>query len=199
MEQISLKEIERRASFFYGDGLIDIGIGLGVVMLGVVLVLGLGVFAGACVVALLPIVRSMRRRITFPRMYHMDFIPDPYSELKVHRIATAMTVAVAVILLVGLIVFPRTGIMPARLASWLRANSIIAFSLLIAGMLLFIAWGTGVRRLFTYAAITFVALVCGYWFNVDPAYYFMSLGLVILFSGSTVLARFVRKYPRFDR
>lgn len=199
MEQISLKEIERRASFFYGDGLIDIGIGLGVVMLGVVLVLGLGVFAGVCVVALLPVVRSMRRRITFPRMYHMDFIPDPYSELKVHRIATAITIAVAVILLVGLIVFPRTGIIPARLAAWLRGNSIVAISLLLAGMLLFIAWGTGVRRLFTYAAITFIALVCGNWFNVDPAYYFMSLGLVILFSGSAVLARFVRKYQRFDR
>ncbi len=199
MEQISLKEIERRASLFYGDGLIDIGIGLGVVMLGVVLVLGLGVYAGACVIALLPVVRSMRRRITFPRMYHIDFMPDPYSEPKVHRVATGLAIAVALVILAGLLIFPRTGILPERLAEWLRSNSIVAISLLIAGMLVAVAFGTGARRLLTYAAITFVALVCGNWFNVDPAYYFMALGLVMLFGGSTVLARFVRKYPRFSR
>jgi hypothetical protein len=199
MEQISLKEIQRRASLFYGDGLIDIGIGLGVVMLGVVLVLGLGVYAGACVIALLSVIRSMRRRITFPRMYHLDFMPDPYSEPKVHRVATGVTVAVAVVILACLLALPRAGFLPVRLAAWLRGNPIIEFSLVIAGTLLVVAWGTGARRLFTYAAITFVALVCGNWFNADPAYYFMALGLVMLFGGSMVLARFVRKYPRIER
>lgn len=196
MEQLSLRELERRAALFHGDGLLDIGIGIGILALGVIMVFGLGPAAGISVIALVPVVRSLRRRITFPRMYHIDFIPDPYTGSHAHRIG--MFAVVAGILVVGLLVFLRAGIVPAPLATWLRANTIVALSLLLGCLLLAVAWGTGVRRLFAYALITFLALVCGYWFDVAPPYYFMALGLFILFCGSTVLARFVRKYPKLD-
>jgi len=198
MEQVSLREIERRASLFYGDGLLDIGIGLGVLILGAIMILGLGVFGGVYVALLVPVMRSMRRRVTYPRMYHIDFMPDPYAGSKGHRVTMVVAVAAALILSLGLLVFVKAGVMPVRMAVWLRANTIIAFSLVLASILLIIAWGTGVRRLLSYAALTFVALVCGYWFDAAPAYYFMGLGLVILFCGSMVLARFVRKYPKVD-
>jgi hypothetical protein len=199
MEQLSLREIERRASLFYGDGLVDIGIGIGVLALGVIMIFGLGAAAGLPVVVLIPLVRSMRRRITFPRMHHFDFMPDPYTASKVHRVSAIVAVAIVSILPVAIFVLLRVGAIPARAAAWLRSNTIIAFSLVLAVVFLVIAWGTGVRRLVSYAALTFVALVCGYWFNVVPAFYFMGLGLVILFCGSMVLARFVHKYPRIVR
>jgi MFS family permease len=190
------KEMERRASVCYGDGLLDIGIGLGLLFLGFVMIFGLGVLAAIFMAVLFPIVKSAKRSITVPRMHHLDFMSEPEAEPRLHRIKAVVAVSMIVLLSLGVLAFLMSRMIPARISTGLRDNAIIIFGVMLAALFVFIAWGTVTKRLRVYAAITILALVCGYWFDLSPTWYFMILGAVIAIWGGTVLSRFLRMYPK---
>jgi MFS family permease len=191
-----VKEMERRASVCYGDGLLDIGIGLGLLFLGFVMIFGLGGLAGVYMVMLFPIVKFAKRSITVPRMHHLDFMPEPEAESRLRRIKAVVAVSITVLLSLGILAFFMSWMIPARISAGLRANAIIIFGIMLTALFIFVAWGTVTKRLRIYAAITILAFVFGYWFDMSPTWYFMILGAVIAIWGGTVLSRFLRMYPK---
>jgi hypothetical protein len=105
-------------------------------------------------------------------------------------------VSITVLLSLGILAFFMSWMIPARISAGLRANAIIIFGIMLTALFIFVAWGTVTKRLRIYAAITILALVFGYWFDLSPTWYFMILGAVIAIWGGTVLSRFVRTYPK---
>jgi hypothetical protein len=113
-QNMDLKEIERRANLYHGDGLIDIAIGLAILLAGIADIFDRTSLAAIWVVLWLPIVMSAKKSITVPRMRQIDFTPNAqWFDLD---FALLFTVLGAVILLSGMVVlvrflrkYPRTG------------------------------------------------------------------------------------------
>ncbi len=192
------KEREQRASLCFADGLLDIGIGVGLLALGFLAMLGLGAIAGIYLATLFPIVNLLKRGVTMPRMHHLDFLPDPETERRVLRVRAVVSIAMGMLIALGVLAFFTSRMIPAPVSTWLRENAIVVFGLLLAALFVLLGWGTTTRRFRIYAIITAAALVVGYWFNVGQSWFFVVLGAVITGSGGSVLARFVHEYPRIN-
>jgi len=194
-QSINLKEIERKANLYHGDGLIDIAIGLGILLAGIAAIFGWTAFGGIYVVLLLPALRSAKKSITVPRMRHIDFTPKAQWKLKLVIVTVALSVAVLFTL--GLVVFTRNEALPSWLTAWLREYAGVVSPALLVGLGWLIVLATGVKRLYAYTALAVIAFASGYWFNLEFPLYFTALGAVILLSGIGVLVQFMRKYAPY--
>jgi hypothetical protein len=188
-----LKEIERKANLYHGDGLIDIAIGFVILLAGIAEIFDQTSLAGVWVVLWLPIMMSAKKSITVPRMRYIDFTPK--AQWKVKLVIVTVVLAVAVLFTLGLVVFTKNEALPSWLTAWLREYSRMVWPAALVGVGWLIALATGVKRLYAYAALAVIAFAGGYWFNLDFPLLFTVLGAVILLSGIVVLVRFLRKYP----
>jgi len=193
-QNTNLKEIERKANLYHGDGLLDIAIGLGILILAIAMILDQTAFTGVWVVLWLPIMMSAKKSLTVPRMRHTDFRPAPNAQWKVKLVMVTVAGVVALLFTLGLVVFTRNETIPA-LTAWIREYGLVVVGVLLAGLLSLIAWATDAKRVYAYAALAAIAFASGHWFNLEFPLYLMVLGTVILLSGIVVLVRFLRKYP----
>ncbi len=191
------REMWRRASMYYGDGLLDIGIGIGLLFIGFAMIFGFGALAGIYPALIFPVARSAKRSITAPRMHHLDFMPEPDAESRMRRSRAVVAATVAVLLAIGVLALLMSRTIPARIAVGLRANGLVVVGLTIAALFAALAWGASTKRLLGDAGIAALVLVCGYWFGLSVAWYLMIIGAVVGTRGAFVLSRFLRDYPRF--
>ena len=189
-----LKEIERKANLYHGDGLLDIAIGLGILILTVAMILDQTAFTGVWIVLLLPALRSVKKSLTVPRLRYTDFRPAPNAQWKVKLVIVTVAGVVALLFTLGLVVFTRNETIPA-LTAWIREYGLVVVGVLLAGLLSLIAWATGAKRVYAYAALAVIAFASGHWFNLEFPVYLTVLGTVIVLSGMVVLVQFIRKYP----
>jgi hypothetical protein len=193
-QNTNLKEIERKANLYHGDGLLDIAIGLGILSFAIAMILDQTAFTGVWVVLWLPIMMSAKKSLTVPRMRHTDFRPAPNAQWKVKLVIVTVAGVVALLFTLGLVVFTRNETIPA-LTAWIREYGLLVVGVLLAGLLSLIAWATGAKRVYAYAALAVIAFASGHWFNLEFPLYLTVLGTVILLSGMVVLAQFMRNYP----
>ena len=187
-----LKEIERKANLYHGDGLIDIAIGFVILLAGIAEIFDQTSLAGVWVVLWLPMMMSAKKSITAPRMRYIDFTPK--AQWKVKLVIVTIMLAVAVLFTLGLVVFEYEAL-PSWLTAWLREYAGVVSPALLVGLGWLIALATGVKRLYAYTALAVIAFAGGYWFNLNFPLVFTVLGAVIVLSGIVVLIRFLRKYP----
>jgi hypothetical protein len=192
-QSINLKEIERKANLYHGDGLLDITIGLAILLFGIAEIFDQTSLAGVWVVLWLPMMMSAKKSITVPRMRYIDFTPK--AQWKVKLVIVTVVLAVAVLFTLGLVVFTKNDTLPSWLTAWLREYSRMVWPAALVGVGWLIALATGVKRLYAYAALAVIAFAGGYWFNLNFPLLFTMLGVVIVLSGMVVLVRFLRKYP----
>jgi hypothetical protein len=193
-QNTNLKEIERKANLYHGDGLLDIAIGLGILILTIAMILDQTAFTGVWIVLLLPALRSVKKSLTVPRLRYTDFRPAPNAQWKVKLVIVTVAGVVALLFTLGLVVFTRNETIPA-LTAWIREYGLVVVGVLLAGLLSLIAWATGAKRVYAYAALAVIAFTGGHWFNLEFPVYLTVLGTVIVLSGMVVLVRFLRKYP----
>jgi hypothetical protein len=189
-----LKEIEHKANLYHGDGLIDIAIGLGILIFAIAMILDQAAFTGAWIILLLPALRSVKKSLTVPRLRYTDFRPAPNAQWKVKLVIVTVTGVVALLFTLGLVVFTRNETIPA-LTAWIREYGLVVVGVLLTGLLSFIAWATGAKRAYAYAAMAVITFASGYWFNLEFPLYLTVLGAIIVLSGMVVLVQFMRKYP----
>jgi hypothetical protein len=193
-QNTNLKEIERKANLYHGDGLLDIAIGLGILSFAIAMILDQTAFTGVWVVLWLPIMMSAKKSITVPRMRHTDFRPAPNVQWRVKLVIVTVAGVVALLFTLGLVVFTRNETIPA-LTAWIREYGLVVVGVLLAGLLSLMAWATGTKRVYAYAALAVIAFASGHWFNLEFPLYLTVLGTVLLLSGMVVLVQFMRKYP----
>ena len=191
------REMERRALVEYRDGLLDIGIGLGLLFIGFAMIFGFGALAGVYPVLIFPIARSAKRSITAPRMHHLDFMPESGAESRMRRSRAVIMATFAVLLAIGVLALLMSRGIPSRISDSLRANALVIFGIMLTALFILIAWGTATKRLRSYAGVAILTLVCGYWFDVKVSWYLMILGSFVGVCGAVVLSRFIRDYPKF--
>jgi hypothetical protein len=191
------REMERRAAACYGDGLFDIGMGLGLLFIGFAMIFGLGALAVVYPALIFPVAKAAKRNVTAPRMHHLDFMPEPGEESRRRPGRAALFAALAVLLAIGVRAILMSQWIPARISHGLRANALVIFGCMLAALFGAVAWMSSAKRLRGYAAVALLVFVCGYWFNMEVPAYLMIVGAFVGAYGAVVLSRFVRDYPRF--
>jgi hypothetical protein len=191
------REMNRRAAACYGDGLFDIGMGLGLLCIGFAMIFGLGALAFVYPVLIFPVAKSAKRSVTAPRMHHLDFMPEPGEGSGRRRGRAALVAALVVLLAIGVLALLTSREIPTRISHGLRANALVITGCMLAALFGAIAWMASANRLRGYAAVALLVFVCGYWFNLQVSWYLMIVGAFVGAYGSVVLSRFVRDYPRF--
>jgi hypothetical protein len=182
--------IDRQAYRYFGDGLLDIVVGLMLLLAGVAMILDLAALIGVWVAPLWLIMLSAKKRITVPRMPRSDAM---LSEPRVLKLLTAgVVLGLTLLLALGLIAFSLSEALP-ELRSWFKSfgspllGSLGAVGLAMAG------WATGARRFYAYALLPAAAAASSYWISLEFPVYLALLGTGILLGGLVVLIRFVRE------
>ncbi len=191
------REMERRASMCYTDGLLDIVLGIGLLILGLGLIFGIGAIAVAYCAVIYSLMKMAKRIVTAPRMHHLDFMPDPDAESRLGRARGLASAAVAVLVGLGVVAFFMSRFIPARISAGLRGHAIVIFGVALAALFGLLAWGTATRRQRVYALIAVLMLVFAYWFDLGAGWYVTILGAVSVAWGASALSHFLKEYPRF--
>jgi hypothetical protein len=191
------KDIERRASLYHGDGLLDIFIGLATLLAGAVVLVDRTSFVGIWVVLWLPMMKAAKKSITVPRMRTIDFIPAPNAQRRVKQGIMITVLFLAVLMTLGLVLFTENEAMPSWLTTWAKEYAGVIWPAVLVGIGALIALATGVKRLYAYTLLAVIAIAVSSWFNLGfPLHtYLTGLGAIILLSGMVILAQFLRKYP----
>jgi DNA-binding MarR family transcriptional regulator len=188
-----LKELERKTYLAYHkDGLIDVIIGLSVLGFGLNMALessAFSIFSWIWFIMYMP----LKKRITFPRFGYVEWKPNQ----QVWR-RWAITIGIVVLVfLIGAVFLLGAGSanMPPIIKSLLKQYHMLFLG--IIGAILAVTFGllTGIRRLFTYAGLTLLIILGGTWLEIEPAFYVMTIGGLILLWGIWLLWRFLRGYP----
>jgi len=180
---------------YHEDGLQDVFLGMVLLVGGVALIADYMAFVGLIFVVLYPILLAAKQRITAARLR-----PDDLSPGLMARRRAGMSIVISVALILGLLLFAlfalRTGDQPRWLDHWLDLYLLDTLLLVLIGLLLLWGFRSGVKRLFIYAGLFFVARVSSFWLDIDFPYYILGLGAIILFIGLSVTAQFIRDHPK---
>lgn len=196
-EEIDLEGLERKAYVSYHeDGLLDLFLGLGII--GFVETVFFDMTSTAGIIPALAILfyTLAKKRITIPRIGHVRFSRGGNPRLMLLQGLLVVTLLLG--LLFGFLAWKAevSGETPFWIKIVLEKYPHLIVGL--AGALLFclMAYATGMRRYYLYAALM-VALFTGGWMvNIQAKRIALLCGVIIMGVGIALLIRFLKKHPR---
>lgn len=193
----SLKELEKKVfSSYFKDGLWDIYGALILLGFGLSMVTGwdylIAAFAVLAVVLLL-----FRKRIVIPRLGQVKFSSERQVKTKRSIIIAVVTITLTMILGVVFFVLFTTNSIPSWLDIWMDDYFLATFGGILAILVAVAAYVVGVWRYYIYAVLTFIAFILANTLrpNDMEGIPIVAAGGILLISGVTILARFLRNYP----
>jgi hypothetical protein len=194
-EVIDKKNVERIASQYHGDGLIDIYIGFVSSMLGISMLFDWMTFSGIFMVIFLPVFFTAKKRFTAPRIQNVGITEYPES-IRRRKLVVLLIFGLFVLMLVlGLLLFRNLLDMPA----WMKSNFSLLAVILPAVLVIFglslLGWASGQKRMYIYAGIAALFFIFGYSFDIGFNLLLLIWGGVVFITGCVLLVRFIRKYP----
>jgi len=191
----NLKEIERKTYISYHqDGLLDIFASLYIVGFSIGILLdfiwdySFGILIpGFLVVLVLPLWLAAKRKITMPRI---GFVKFGTNSLKLTAILTGLTVVGAFFFLTFAL-FIKSSVW----ADFISTNGLILMGIGSLTVSFLFGYATGLKRLYAYGVLALALFVGGHFLSVFFAYLVLTLGVAVMLVGSSLLVRFVRKYP----
>jgi MFS family permease len=187
----AVKDIEKKAfRSFWGDGLLDVMVGLAVLVMGIswwqdVAVMG-AIFPAVCVSMWYP----LRKRLVEPRMGYVEFSGD--REIKVRSFRYGLFAFFTGTMMLGLVIyFLWNSDILSQPAHW-----IAGFPLVLIGIpAVFFALFTKCWRFAIYGMVLFQAGVEVAWQGWDPHVGMIASGTLITVVGMVFLVRFLSRYP----
>jgi hypothetical protein len=158
------------------------------------------VFVALMPIFFLPAWRSVKKSITAPRMYHIDFTPAPNARRNLMGIILVIVLSLALLMVLGLVVFwgQSTGNIPPWLLAtltWLREHATLAFGLFGAFLLGVSAAMSRLKRLYAYALLMVIIFAGGYLLGAPLWLAVVLVGAMMLLCGTILLLRFLQRYP----
>jgi len=196
MENIDLKEIERRAYLTYHkDGILDIYLGMGIMTLASVFFFEVFVSTGTSgIMVLLPILyAASKKQYTIPRLGYVKF-----SQSTMGRARNSVTLALilgSMSAIAGLFAFYSvlsTGI------NWIEPL-IVNWKITLAAILLVVfslfGYVSDLRRMYYYGMLSLILFVSGMFLPIPGYMLILAVGGIISINGITLLYRFTKEYP----
>jgi hypothetical protein len=202
-QDMNLKELEKKAwTSYFDDGILDITAGLFILLFGVGMTTRF-TYLTAFSWMVIFLFAAAKKSITLPRVGIVKF--NPQREQRMKRETSFYLVFFTITAVIGLVFFLLMTVgIPQSVKSFVGNLALIAYELIIAVGLCFVAYWKQIRRFYAYGALVFLLTMTVTFFTIPPAehmffsaaYQFIISGVVILIVGLVVLAQFLRKYPQ---
>jgi hypothetical protein len=192
--QDSLKSIERRVYLSYhGDGLWDLFLGLFFLGMGLFMIFDQPYLMGALAVVILPLAQSIKKAITRPRMGYVEFSSERQAKQKRGR--TKMSFLLTFTMILGVVVFMAYYV-NTEWGDTIKSLGLIPFGFVLTLVIGAVGMLFDLRRFYLYAALVLAVFIAGHVLHTHPAFYLLLVGAVVTITGTIMLIRFLRKYPK---
>lgn len=195
--EIDLKALERKAYLSYhNDGLLDLGLGLPILAVGIGWAVGMPWLAGVFFAVGFSSYAAAKKILTIPRLGLVHFSPERKKREKKEK--SFFVVYFTITALLGVVMFAVVAGVnrnPDGFGRILEKFIMAPFGLLIAIAFAALAYWKQVSRFYLYAAVLLLAVFGGPLLGIDRAVYFSAPGVVNLSAGLYLLIRFLRTYP----
>jgi MFS family permease len=192
-----LKELEKSVfKSYFNDGLWDIYGALILLGFGISMVTGWDYLMLAFAVVAVGLL-LLKKYIVVPRLGRVKFSPERQAKTKKSTLIAMITLIFTALLGVVFFALFSTNTVPEWLDVWMRDYFLAMFGGMLALVIAVAAYIVGVRRFYTYAALTFVAYVIAGILRPDDmeGIPIVTAGGIVLIVGTVILVRFLRKYP----
>jgi hypothetical protein len=193
-ENIDLKAIEKKIYLTYHeDGLMDLFMGITFLLVGIGKYFGETSFITILPVIILLIARKMKRIVTFPRIGYVDFGSRATGKRRMY-----LLLMMCVPIILGVIIYFVSNRISVSTSApnFMDEYGSLIYPSLMGIMLVIISFILEAKRMISYALLFVLAFVIAFFTDVNKAYSFMAIGLIVTVSGAFVLNRFVKKYPK---
>jgi hypothetical protein len=205
-EEINLKELERKAWLTYHqDGLLDIGIGLCILAVGIGFATGMAWLAGVLAATGFSTFAGAKRAFIIPRVGLVQFGPERIKREKKEKSFFLLFFTVTAVL--GMMMFMLVtsifkggfGGTSGVLARTLEAMIMAPIGLIGALAMVALGYWKQLTRYYYYAVLLFLAVSAGPWLGITHPVYTSAAGAVITVAGLVLLVRFMTTYPLKDQ
>ncbi len=200
-ESVDLKDLERKIYLSYHqDGLVDIFLGIGLILIGIILhpILGENVPTVAMIMIMFSvfIYASLKREITIPRMGYVEFLPKRKTRfaLLIFTIVLITNIPLVIVLLLTV----GQQISPA-VFDFVTTYLLIIFGVYGAGIFTLCGFLSEIRRFFGYGVTTLIVFIFSYFLFLHFSLPVIGVGIIITIVGFFQLVWFLRKYPKSDK
>lgn len=194
MENIDLKEIERRAYLTYHkDGILDIYLGMGI--MSVASVFFFEVFLTSTgIIALFPILyAASKKQYTIPRLGYVKF-----SQTTQGRARNSVTLALllgSMSAVAGFFAFYSVISTGQSFVEPLIENWRITMAVILLGVFSLFGYVSDLRRMYYYGLLSSIVFVSGLFLPIPGYMLVLAVGGIISINGITLLYRFTKEYP----
>jgi hypothetical protein len=195
-QNVNLKKIERKAYLsYFEDGLWDVLVGSFILCFGIDMATG-SPSSSFVFPSFLVLGWGVKRWVTYPRIGYVKFAPARL--LKIRKSMGRLTLLLLLTALSGLVpLFALSGRpgLPADVVNWVKEHALLLFGGVWAIVVAALALLFEVKRFYAYAALVMGSFVGGHLFDVEPYWYFLVPGGLVVLSGLVMLIRFLSMYP----
>ncbi len=191
-EKLDVRAIERGVmTRFHADGIMEIFVGLMLSLIWVAKQFDMVVFIAILPALMIPVIRKVKRKITFPRIGYVD-VKGRGNHIGMLKMLFALGV-----LVLGVTVFAvaKSEILPQGLKDAVNSNVPLVFSLVFAAIFSVMASVLTVKRFYIYAALTVIFINSAGFLGYSPMKSLSIIGLIMLIAGFTTLRRFISENP----
>ena len=135
----------------------------------------------------------MKKQITVPRIGYVKFAPSRTAKSK--KTISLLTIAGVLALIPGVLLYVTTESGSQAPIQFLIEYGMIVIGVAGMALLAVVAYISEISRLYVYSAVFCAIFTGGYFLSIPFFYYPITLGAVILLSGTYFLIRFLYEYP----
>ena len=194
MENIDLKDIERRAYLAYHkDGILDIYLGIGLMAVATVFFFEAFVTSSGIIVILPILYAASKKQFTIPRLGYVKF-----SQSTAGRARNSLTLALllgSMSAVAGLFAFYSVISTGYSFIEPLIANWKITIAVILLVRFSLFGYVSDLRRMYIYGLLSSIVFVSGIFLPVPGYVLILLVGGIISMNGGALLYRFTQDYP----
>ena len=181
-----------------GDGLLEITLGFGLLAFALYVVLNrfyhldLSVVVAVLPGVLLPLLMTVRRRVTYPRA--------GYARIRRDALPVVVLALTSIIVLLGLVVFVLDSTRGRRSTAGVLPTVLAVYGMAGAAILALIGWRSDLRRYYIHAALVALSALIPWALRLPVdlrlAVLLGAPGIELLGLGVAALVQFLRRYPK---
>ncbi len=199
--ETDLKALERKAYLSYhNDGLLDIGLGLLILSVGIGWLCGMPWLAGILFAVGISSYAGAKKAITIPRLGLVRFGPARRKrqkrETSFFMMYFTLTALLGVVMFLVVININRS---PGGFGRILEKFIMAPYSILVAIAFACLAYWKQIPRYYIYAIMLLIAVIAGPLLGIYHGIYFSTPGVVITMVGLYLLIRFLKTYPLVEK
>lgn len=180
---------------YIDDGILDLFVGCIALLAGLMFFSDMFWMAGVYVAIFLPIVWSVKEKVTMPRLRKEEL--DPTTAWRSSKILAIFLVGLLLFAVLGLLYFllfhnPDLALQTRRLLLFGAAGLVAAA---VLGGFLFVGTIYHAPRWYVYATVAVLVSAFAWWQQISLPWVIVTIGAVMALTGAAYLARFIRQHP----